>query len=97
MNQTHSSKYHEQWKADKESFKLPSTHPFMMVLTDKGKTCLPASSATAGTSQEQINVAVHQALAQFKSNTAKKLSVLETQSASPDISTAAGDLMKLFQ
>ena len=97
MNQTHSSKYHEQWKADKESFKLPSTHPFMVALAGKGKICLPASSATAGTNQEQINVAVHQALAQFKSDTAKKLSVLETQSASPDISTAAGVLMKLFQ
>ena len=78
MNQTHSSKYHEQWKADKESFKLPSTHPFMVALAGKGKICLPASSATAGTNQEQINMAVHQALAQFKSDTAHKLSILET-------------------
>ena len=47
--------------------------------------------------QSAINAAVQQALSQFKSETAKKLSDLETQAASPDVSQAAGMLMKLFQ
>ena len=99
INQTHSSKYHQQWKANPGGFKLPGTHPFMIALAAGGQ-CLPASpsaSTNPGTSQHAINVAVQQALSTFKSETAKKLSEIETQSASPDMSHAAGMLMKLFQ
>jgi hypothetical protein len=99
MNQTHSSKYHHQWKANPRDFKLPGTHPFMIALAAGGQ-CLPASSKGSPSNvanQGAINAAVQQALNQFKSDTAKKLADLETQAASPDVSHAAGMLMKLFQ
>jgi len=99
MNQTHSSKYHHQWKANPSGFKLPGTHPFMIALAAGGQ-CLPASSKGSPSNvanQGAINAAVQQALTQFKSDTAKKLADLETQAASPDVSHAAGMLMKLFQ
>ena len=99
MNQTHSSKYHHQWKANPSGFKLPGTHPFMIGLAAGGQ-CLPASSKGSPSnvaSQGAINAAVQQALTQFKSDTSKKLADLETQAASPDVSHAAGMLLKLFQ
>ena len=43
INQTHSSKYHHQWKANPGGFKLPGTHPFMIAMAAGGQ-CLPAPS-----------------------------------------------------
>ena len=99
INQTHSSKYHHQWKANPGGFKLPCTHPFMIALAAEGQ-CLPAppkGSPSNVTNQGAIHAAVQQALSQFKSETSKKLADLETQAASPDVSHAAGMLMQLFQ
>ena len=95
MNQTHSSKYHHQWKADKGTFKLPSAHPFMVALAANGQ-CLP-TGVPSTSNQVNVNEAVNQALLQFKADTAKKLANIETQSDSPDVASAAGMLMKLFQ
>ena len=99
MNKTHSSKYHHQWKANPSGFKLPGTHPFMIAQA-AGNRCLPTPSKVSPsdfTNQGAINAAVQQALNQFKTETSKKLADLETQAASPDVSHAAGMLMKLFQ
>lgn len=95
MNQTHSSKYHHQWKANKGTFTLPGAHPFMVALA-ANEQCLPAGVPSTP-NQVNVNEAVSQALLQFKADTAKKLATIETQSDSPDVANAAGMLMKLFQ
>ena len=82
-NQTHSSKYHNEWKANKMSFKLPPTHPFMTASASTGK-------GSQGTDSGSIDSAVQSALA-------KMLAKLETASSDPDISGAAGLLKPLFQ
>ncbi len=72
-----------------------------MIAMAADRKCLPTPPSNAqtnnGANQSAINAAVQQTLSQFKSETAKKLSDLETQAASPDVSQAAGMLMKLFQ
>ena len=94
QNQTHSSKYHAQWKSNKNSFKLPGSHPFMVALA-KGDQCLPCDNdkKPSGNFQE----AVAQALQQFKAEQLQRLSTLETQSADSDVSNTAGLLKSLFQ
>lgn len=83
VNQTHSSKYHNEWMANKTSFKLPPTHPFMTASASKGK-------SSQGFVPESVDSAVQSALA-------KMLAKLETASSDPDISGAAGLLKPLFQ
>ena len=96
MNKSHSSKYHSQWKANRAGYKMPNTHPFMIVLASVGQ-CLPAAGSTNTASSDVIQSAIHQALQTFKADTVRKLATLETQSSSPDVSDTAGMLMKLFQ
>lgn len=94
QNQTHSSKYHAQWKSNKSSFKLPGTHPFMVALA-KGDQCLPCG--TEKKNPENIQEAITSALRQYKAEQLQRLSTLETQSADSDVSSAAGLLKSLFQ
>ena len=93
VNQTHSSKYHNEWKANKASFKLPATHPFMTAVASGGTQSGTAASATAS-----VTATVQKALDEF-SNTfaAKMLAKIEAASSDPDVSGAAGVLKPLFQ
>ena len=95
LNKTHSSKYHSQWKANKSTFVLPSSHPYMVALAKGGK-CLPCASPgqDSGTG---VQAAITAALQQFKAEQSQRLATLETQSDNPDISNAAGLLKSLFQ
>ena len=93
MNQTHLSKYHAQWKANKSKSKLPSTHPFKLHSSTPDDNCVDdfndGSNAT--------NAAVQTALKNFKADIHKKLANIETQSESPDLSNAVRVRIQLFQ
>ena len=70
-NQTYSSKYHQQWNANKGTFNLPGTYLSMVTLVNKGQ-CLPVQpSNTPTNNQVQINIAVQQVINQFKAETTK--------------------------
>ena len=96
LNKTHSSKYHAQWKANKSTFQLPKTHPFMVALA-KGNQCLPCNNNDGQKSVGNLQAAITSALHQFKAEQHQKLCTLETQSPDLDISHAAGLLKSLFQ
>ena len=97
LNKTHSTKYHSQWKANKSTFQLPKSHPFMVALA-KGDQCLPCdTSGHKNKSVGNLQAAITGALQQYKSEQLQRISTLETQSPDSDISSAAGLLKSLFQ
>ena len=88
LNKTHSTKYHANYMANPQGYKMPSTHPFIKKQIELGL-CLPAS----GGSNTQPVTTPFALSAAF----AAKAQQLETQATDPDMSRVLGALRQVFQ